>query len=384
MDFKLDELQVLLRDSAQRWMRERYDQPHRAAARTSPLGYSTENWAEMAEFGWLGMLAPEAQGGLERPIADAAVVAEELGRRLCLEPFSAVAGGAVRLLAAGPPDARTDQWLSDLTAGGLIVGVAHGERDARGRTSFVQTRAERTAGGWRLNGLKSLVQPAGGMGLILVSARTDGEAGSPEGISLFALAPDTHGVTLSDYPTIDGGRACDLSLKDVELGPDALVGAPGQAFEALEQAMAATIILTCAEAVGFMDEAVWATRDYLKSREQFGGPIARFQVLQHRCADMYIETAVARAALWRALALADDPDPNLRRQAFRSAKARVGQSARFVCSQAIQLHGGIGVTEEYSIGHYFKRMAMFDALHGSAADHLRLLAEDGIQAPSNI
>ena len=255
-------------------------------------------------------------------------------------------------------------------AGVLALPVlAHGEVDAGGEIAFVETSATPTSTGWSLSGRKSLVLGAPFATHYLVSARTSGAAGDEEGISLFLLQPGDTGLERIDLRLSDSSRASEIVLDGAEVGSDRLILPEGKAFDAIATAHAHATTLLCAEAIGVMDRALWVTRDYLKTRQQFGQPIGNFQALQHRMADMVIELELSRAQVFGALASLNAPAP-LRDRAVSSAKVQIGRAAKFIGGNAIQLHGGIGVTEEYVVGHYYKRLVMIDNAFGNVAFHL--------------
>lgn len=318
-----------------------------------------------AGMGWTGLGLPEAAGGYGGTAADLAVVAEELGRGLVSEPFigCAVTPGAL-LSASG---ARQD--LSALVAGETVFAVAHDEPEARGKTAWVTTRARRDGNAWVLDGFKCMVIGAPAADTFLVSARTSGADDDSNGLSLFRVARDAPGLTLNACRTIDNQQVADLTLAGVRLGPDALTGAEGDAFQALDAMMTCTIMIACADAVGAMEQALWITRDYLKTRKQFGAALADFQALQHRLADMFVELELARASLARGLAALDIDNADQRRALVSASKARIGRAGFFIGAQGIQLHGGMGMTEECVIGHYFRRLKVFDTLYGDGHYH---------------
>jgi alkylation response protein AidB-like acyl-CoA dehydrogenase len=363
MNFELTSEQELLLESVKRWVETKYSFAQRQKIRRLPRGFAPENWREMAELGWLALALPSDVGGLGQSTIESCIIAEELGRALVLEPFVQVGILAAQLIdLAGSPQQRAN-WLPGLISGERIVTVAHNEHESPGALSFVETRANFVDGKWTISGRKTLTFAADAADLLLISARTTGAADDEDGISLFGLDPAAPGLKRRDYRTVDGLHVSDVTLQNVTASNEALVGQRDRAFPAIERAHQIAITVLCAEAIGMMEQALSATCEYLRSRKQFGVQIGTFQVLQHRVADMYIETQIARAALWRALAY--------RRRAVASAKAQMGRVARFVCGQAIQLHGGIGVTEEFPIGHYFKRMTVFDLTFGNTQAHLK-------------
>ncbi|HTZ71188.1 MAG TPA: acyl-CoA dehydrogenase family protein [Acetobacteraceae bacterium] len=374
MRFTLNEEQTQLQDSVRRWVQKNYNFQQRQAIERSAEGVSRAHWATMAELGWLAAAFPEEVGGMGGSTIEAAIIAEELGRALVLEPFLACGVLAAEALNWCGTDAQRAELLPAMLAGESMVVLAHAEQEAGGEVGFVATRAEQTDGGWRLHGCKNAVIAAPLADRLLISARTAGEPDDTHGMTLFLLPAAHAGLVQREFRTTDGQRAADVLLQDALVTAADVIGDVGGALPGLRTAHARAIAVLCAEAVGVMDQALWTTRDYLRTRRQFGVAIGSFQVLQHRAADMYVAVEQARAAMLRALAHIDDEDADRRDEAAAAAKVQVGRSGDFVCGQAIQLHGGIGVTAEYVIGHHYKRMLLLQQLLGHPEQHLRHLA----------
>ena len=364
MDFDFSDDQEMLRDSVRKWVAQDYDFERRRGI-VKAGGFSRQSWQGLADLGLLGLAVPEAQGGMGFGAVDAMVVMEELGRGLVLEPFAAVSLVATHLLGAGrAPSASL--WLSGIAQGQELVVLAQEERHSRYRLSHVETRAEHASGTWRLTGTKTVVPAGGQAGAFIVSARTGGAAGDPAGVALFLVSRGEPGVELKAYPTQDGATAADLVLNGasgIEMLP------AGEALPALEHAVDIGIAALCAEAVGAMDKLVALTVEYMNTRKQFGVTIASFQALRHRIADVKMQLELARSMSFFATLKLGEP-PNARRRALSQAKVQLGQSMRFVGQQCIQLHGGIGVTEEYVAGHYFKRLTVMEMTYGDTLHHL--------------
>jgi alkylation response protein AidB-like acyl-CoA dehydrogenase len=342
----------MLRDSIRRWA----DQEYRAAPDAAAF---EALWNHFAEMGWLMASLPEDAGGLGGSAYDAAIVAEEFGRKLVAEPFVEVGVAAAQVLLALAPDR-----VEAVALGGARPLLAHDEADARGEVDFIETRAVAVDGGYRLTGRKTGVIGAPYADLFLVSARLDGE------IALFAVEPAA--LHLQFFRSVDDRPAANLILDEVTVGADARIGAPGAALPAIARAIAHQLVIESAEAVGAMQAALDLTRDYLLTRKQYGQRIGDFQALRHRLADMFIETEQARSMVLRGIDALDD---DAQRSRIASAtKARVAQAGTFVTANAIQLHGGIGVTEEYPVGLYFKRLLMFGQRHGTADAHVGIFA----------
>jgi alkylation response protein AidB-like acyl-CoA dehydrogenase len=340
----------------------------------SPRGFSPEIWQELAELGVIGALFSEADGGFGGAGFDIAVVFESLGRGLVVEPFlCAVLAG--RAIAAAEGSARK-QWIEKIIAGESIAAFAHDEPDAHYTLAHVQTRAEQVGSDWLLSGAKAVVQHGESADVFVVSARNSGAVEDEAGICLFLVPADAKGVTVRGYPTIDGGRAAELTLQDVKLPADALLGAPGAGFAAIENAVGAGILALCSEALGAMDEAKKATLEYLQTRKQFGQFIGSFQALQHRMANMLLEIEQARSAVINAAA-ALNAERVVRERALSAAKFSIGRIGTLVAEESIQMHGGIGMTWELPLAHYAKRLIMIDHQLGDEDHHLARYIELG-------
>ena len=378
MDFNFKEEQLQLADALKRWIARDYTFEARRAIVGSPAGVSAAAWATLAELGLTALPLPEAQGGFDGDAVDMFVVMQELGRGLVVEPYFATMFGAEFLRRGQAHDAL----LERVAAGDLTLACALGERQSRYDLRDVATRAVRDGDGWRLDGEKKIVLHGAQAGVLIVSARTAGAQRDDDGITLFAVPADAPGVTMRDVRMLDGQRAADVLLRDVRVRADDVIGTEGQGWTILEAAADYGAGLLCAEAVGAMDALFGATLEYLKTRQQFGVPIGKFQALQHRMADMYVHLEQARSmALLAAVRLADDArggSADERRRAVAAAKYRVGQAARFVGQQAIQLHGGMGVTDELPASHYFKRLSTIELTLGDSDHHLaRFIAQPG-------
>jgi len=364
MDFDFTDDQEMLRDTVHKWVEKGYDFERRRTI-VKAGGFSREAWRGLADLGVTGLAVPEAQGGMGFGAVDAMVVMEELGRGLVLEPFAAVSLVATHLLGAGrAPSAPL--WLEGIAQGKELVVLAHEERRSRYRLGHVETRAEHKGGTWQLSGTKTVVPAGGQAGAFIVSARTGGDVGDPAGVALFVVSRGEPGVAVKAHPTQDGAAAAELVLTGAS-GIELL--AAGEAMAALERAVDIGIAALCAEAVGAMDRLVALTVEYMNTRKQFGVPIASFQALRHRIADVKMQLELARSMSYFATLKLGEP-PAARRRALSQAKVQLGQSMRFVGQQCIQLHGGIGVTDEYAASHYFKRLTVIELSFGDTLFHL--------------
>ncbi|EDP65770.1 acyl-CoA dehydrogenase-like protein [alpha proteobacterium BAL199] len=383
MDFALSEEQRLLKETVDRLVRDRYGFEVRQAAADSDIGFSRAMWATFAELGLLAVPFPEAVGGLGGGGIDLMVVAEAFGRALAVEPYLAtvVLGGA--LVEHAGSDAQKDDILGKVVAGETLLAFAHGEPDGRYDLAHVATTAVKTPTGWTLAGRKSVVINGDTADTLIVSARVSGAIDAPDGIGLFLVPSDAKGLTVRGNPTIDGGRSAEIVLDGVTIGEDATLGEPDAAYPAIEAAVARGIVALSAEAVGAMEVVCDATLDYLKTRKQFGRTIGSFQALQHRMVDM--RTALEQARSMAILAAAKlGADRVERERTMSAAKVTIGQSARLIAEEAIQLHGGIAMTWEFAPAHYAKRLVMIDHLLGDTDHHTdRFIAlTDGQAAPA--
>ena len=369
MDFTLSEEHTLLRASLGQFLQQRYGFAERTAASRGDLGYRPEVWTALAEdLGVLGMTIPEAHGGLGGGALEQMILMEEAGRALLLEPVCETVFQAGWLLeqAGG---ALAGELLGQIASGAAKLAVALGEPAMRYDLADIATRASRTDAGWRIDGIKAVVMAAPWADRLIVAARTAGQAGDADGLSLFVVDPAAAGVTLHSYPTIDGRRAADIEFAGVTVSADALLGPEGGALPLLEAMRDRAIAAQAAEAAGLLDKLVTDTVAYTKQRNQFGQPISSFQALQHRMVDMYMQVEMVRSAAVLAT-LRLDGDPVERARAASAAKVTVANACRFVGQNAVQLHGGMGMTDELAIGHYFKRATLLESEHGSADWHL--------------
>ena len=364
MNFDYTEEQTALQDTLRRFFARDYGFEHRRAMSRSADGFDRAAWATFAEFGILALPFPEDFGGLDGSAVDSMLVMEMLGRGLALEPYLpsvVLCGGLIRDAGSA---AQKEALLPAIAGGELMLAFAHCEAGGRYALDHVATQATPAGGGWKLDGAKAVVLAAPSAHQFIVSAQ-DGT-----GLSLFLVDAKAPGLSLRSYPTQDGARAADLRLDAVQVGAEALIGPAGGALPLIERAVDYANAALCAEAVGIMAALNEVTLDYLKTRKQFGTPIGKFQALQHRMADMVIATEQARSMATLAAVRADSDDAAERSRCIAAAKAYVLQSARLVGQQAVQLHGGMGVTDELNVGHYFKRLTMIGLTFGDVDYHL--------------
>jgi len=370
MDFNLTSEQKLLADSLARFFGSHYAFDARKAILASPDGFSREVWSKLAEMGLLALQVPAEHGGMGPAPVETMVAMRAMGRALSLEPYLTAAVLAPALVRSAATDAQKGEILPAIASGERILAFAHGEEGARYDAAYVATTATRSGARYVLRGRKAVVLHATSADTLLVSARTSGEAGEPSGISLFLVPPGAAGVRLVPYKTIDGRPAADVVLSDVDLGQDALLGAEGAAWGSIASALSLGVAALCAEAVGALDATLAATVEYTKTRKQFGAPIAKFQALQHRMVNMLVHVEQARSMSYLATMRADDDDTRERQRAVSAAKVMIGTACRAVGQEAVQLHGGLGVTDEMAVSHYFKRLLAIDVSLGDTSHHV--------------
>ncbi len=378
MDFSLNDEQRMLQDTVAKMVREEYDFETRQKLAASDEGFSRDKWAQLAEIGLLGVPFSEEVGGFGGGGVELMLIMQEFGRGLVVEPYvsTVVLGGS--LIEAAGSAAQKEELLAQVVSGELLLAFAHGEPQSRYSLTEVETKAEAAGDGYRLSGHKAVVINGDTADRLIVSARVSGAAGDRDGIGLFLVDPKAEGVSVRGYPTVDGLRAAEVVLSNA---PAESLGEPGKAYDAIERAVGRGILALCSEAVGAMEVVCDLTLDYLKQRKQFGVPIGKFQSLQHRMVDMRMQLEQARSIAILAAARIDEEGAE-RERTISAAKNLIGVAGRFIAEQAIQLHGGIGMTWEYSMPHYAKRLVMIDHQLGDTDFHLERFAElmEGAQA----
>jgi alkylation response protein AidB-like acyl-CoA dehydrogenase len=369
MDLSLSDEQKQLQEAAERFVRDKYSFENRRKIAATEKGFLPENWAQMAELGWLGVPLTEAEGGYGGPI-ETMILMEQFGKGLVLEPFlpTAVIGGG--LLARAGSQAQKDELLAPMMEGKKQFALAWLERQSRYNLADVSLKAEKSGSGYTLSGHKGVVYNGPSADSIFVLARTAGGAREEKGLTLFVVDAKAKGLSRRDYPTQDALRASELTFDKVSVGADAVLGTVDGGFGVVEDAVDRAIVALCAEAVGCMDAINAATLEYIKTRKQFGVPIGKFQVLQHRMVDCFTNAQEARSMTLMASLKIDDKDPVVRRKAASGAKVQIGKSGKFCGQSAVQMHGGMGVTDELSVSHYFKRLTMIDLMFGNQQHHL--------------
>jgi len=372
MDFSFSAEQTLLQDSIEKFIQKDYAFEARQKIVKEELGYSASHWQTFAELGWLGVPFDEADGGFGGSAIEAIIMMEGFGKGLVVEPYVAtvvMAGGALKVAATA---AQKERYLAGVIDGSTQGALAYAEPRGRFNLADLTTQAAAAdSGGWVLNGYKADVLNGPSADFLIVSARTSGDQRDVDGVSLFVVPANADGISRRDYPTVDAFRASEITFDSVALPAESLLGAAGEGLGVIEQVIDEAILAVGAEAVGCMEVLYKATVEYCKTREQFGQPIGKFQVLQHRMVDMFMEHEQAKSLMFMAAMRMAEGYGDEAKKAVSAFKVQVGKSGRFVGQSAVQLHGGMGMTEELSIGHYFKRLTMIDTLFGNVDFHLK-------------
>ena len=378
MDFSFSEEQTLLKDSVERFIQNDYGFEDRQKVTRLEAGFSADHWKTFAELGWLGVPFAEADGGFGGGAIETMLIMEQFGRGLVVEPYLPnviLVGGLLKIAGSA---AQKEKYLGAIINGAAQGAFAFAEPQGRFNLADLTTTATRTDEGWTLNGYKAVVLNGPAADGLVVSARTAGAQRDRDGVTLFLVPGDAAGLSRRDYPTVDALRASEVTLDNVELGADAVLGEVGAGLPVIEQAIDEAIVAVGAEAVGAMEVLYKDTVEYCKTREQFGQPIGKFQVLQHRMVDMFMEYEQSKSLMYMAAMRLDEGYGPEAQKAVSAFKVQVGKSGRFVGQSAVQLHGGMGMTEELNIGHYFKRLTMIDTLcrqRRSSSEALRRTVE---------
>jgi alkylation response protein AidB-like acyl-CoA dehydrogenase len=376
MNFDYSEEQALLKDSVERFVRDNYNLDARNTLVKSKPGFSDDNWKAMAELGWMALPFSEDDGGFGGTAVDTMIVMEEFGKGLVVEPYfaSVVLGG--NALKYGASAALKEKLVPGVIDGSIQLAFGHAEQQARFTLEDVATTARKDGNDYVLNGAKSFVLNAATANYIIVVARTSGERTDQSGLTLFVVDAKADGLSLQDYPTVDGGRAAEITLKDVRAPGDFVLGGPDRGFDILQKVTNDAILALAAEAVGAMEVLYKDTVAYTQQRVQFDHPLSDFQVLQHRMVEMFMEYELAKSLLLRATMESVQGIPEAQRS-IHALKHLVTRAGQFISENAVQLHGGMGMTEELRVGHYFKRLLVIEPLFGNGDFHLERFAALG-------
>lgn len=381
MDFSFTHEQTLLRDSVQKFIQNSYPFEERQKLVKTEEGFSRDNWLTFAELGWLALPFREEDGGIGGTPIELMILMEELGKGLVVEPYVPTIVLAGGMISAGANHAIRETILTEIMAGEKLAAFAFVEPQARFNLCDITTTAEACADGFAINGFKGVVIGGPSADYLVVPARTGGEQRDEQGITLFLVDNGAEGISRRDYPTVDGFRASEIEFENVRVSADRVIGDIGNGYGLIEDAVDSAILAIGAEAVGAMEVLYKTTVEYCKTREQFGQPIGKFQVLQHRMVDMFMEYEQSKSLLYMAAMRLDEGRSNEVRldqeksaeckKAVSALKVQIGKAGRFIGQNAIQLHGGMGMTDELNVGHYFKRLTMIDTMFGNVDFHLK-------------
>ena len=370
MDFSFSDEQTLLQESVSRFITNDYGFESRQKHSRSDAGYSLENWQTFAELGWLGVPFSENHGGFGGGAVETMLMMEEFGKGLVVEPYLASIILAGSIIEKSESEVVRSNVLSAIMSGEKLAALAFVEPQARFNLSDVETSAEESAGGFVLNGFKAVVIGGPSADYLVVPARTSGSRVDEDGITLFLVDAKAEGLSRRDYPTVDAFRASELSFENVKVEADSMLGEDGAGLSILQRVIDEATLAIGSEAVGCMEKLYKDTVEYCKQRQQFGQPIGKFQVLQHRMVDMFMEHEQSKSLMYMAAMKLEEGYSEESQKAVSAFKVQIGKSGKFVGQNAVQLHGGMGMTDELNIGHYFKRLTIIDTLFGNADFHL--------------
>ncbi|MCZ6501149.1 MAG: acyl-CoA dehydrogenase [Gammaproteobacteria bacterium] len=374
MDFSFSEEQSLLQDSVQRFIQNSYTFEKRQKLIQTEEGFSRDNWSTFAELGWLGLPFAEEDGGFGGTPVETMIMLEEFGKGLVVEPYVSTVIMAGTAISEGASQELKENVLADIIGGSKLAALAFVEPQARFNLADIATTAINNNSGYLINGFKGVVLGGPSADVLVVPARTDGDQKDEGGITLFLVDANSDGVSRRNYPTIDGLRASEITFENVSVEASSIIGQVGGGLALLEKSIDYAILAVGAEAVGAMEVLYKTTVEYCKVREQFGQPIGKFQVLQHRMVDMFIEHEQSKSLLYMAAMRLDEGYSPAARKAVSALKVQVGKGGKFVGQSAVQLHGAMGMTDELNVGHYFKRLTAVETLFGNVDYHLKKYA----------
>ena len=370
MDFTFNEEQTLIQDQVDQFIQKEYDWETRQSLSNSELGFGDNNWQKFAELGWLGISTSEDNGGFGGSAIESMLIMEAFGKGLVVEPFLETIIMSGGLIDEHGSDQQKSSILEPAIAGQLHLALAYAEPQSRFNLSDVVTEAKSDGDNFILNGYKSVVMNGPSANKIIISARTSGSQLEENGITLFIIDGDSQGLNKTNYKTVDGRRASDLTIENVSVSKDDIIGQIDAGFDILDSSIDRAILAISAEAVGAMEVLYKTTVEYTKTREQFGTSIGKFQVLQHRMVDMFMEYEQCKSLLYMATMKHEEGSADAKK-AISGLKYQVGKAGRFIGQQAVQLHGGMGVTDELNVGHYFKRLTTVGTIFGNSDYHLK-------------
>ena len=370
MDFTFNDEQSLIQDQVDQFVQKEYDWETRQSLSNSELGFGEDNWKKFAELGWLGISVSEDSGGFGGSAIESMLIMEAFGKGLVVEPFLETVIMAGGLIDDYGSNQQKSSFLEPAIAGEMHLALAYAEPQSRFNLSDVVTEAKVDGDNFVINGYKSVVMNGPSADQIIVSARTSGTQLDEDGISLFIIDANASGLDKTNYKTVDGRRASDLTFENVSVSKENLIGDQDKGFEILDSAIDKAILAISAEAVGAMEVLYKTTVEYTKTREQFGTAIGKFQVLQHRMVDMFMEYEQCKSLLYMATMKHEEKAEDAKK-AISGLKYQVGKAGKFIGQQAVQLHGGMGVTDELNVGHYFKRLTTVGTIFGNTDYHLK-------------
>ena len=370
MDFNFNEEQTLIQSQVAQFIQRDYEWEKRQVLVASDLGFSSENWKTFAELGWLGISLSETSGGFGGSALESMIIMEEFGKGLVVEPFLETVILCSGLIDSCGNEEQKADLLGPVISGEMHLALGFTEPQSRFNLADVTTEAKKKNGDYLVSGFKSVVMNGPNADKLIISARTSGKQNDKEGISLFVIDSNLEGVSLRNYPTVDGRRASEVTLENVIIPSSSLLSEEGKGFQHLEGAIDGATLAICAEAVGAMEVLYKTTVEYTKTREQFGQAIGKFQVLQHRMVDMFMEYEQSKSLLYMATIKNVEGSKDAKK-AISGLKYQVGRAAKFIGQQSVQLHGGMGVTEELNVGHFFKRLTTIITIFGNTDYHLK-------------
>ncbi|HBC58238.1 MAG TPA: pimeloyl-CoA dehydrogenase small subunit [Gammaproteobacteria bacterium] len=375
MDFSLSDEQRIIKEAAEKFIAKDYTFDARNKIISSDEGMSRETWQQFADFGWLGIALPEEVGGYGGSMIETMIITEALGSAMVIEPFLSTVVMCASLIQQAGNSTQKEELLPKIIEGNLLLSLAFVEEQSRYNLADVATSAEKSGDDYVINGTKVVALGAPWADKLILSVRTSGNRTDTSGISLFLIDKSAPGVTCTDYALADGSQGANILLENVSVSKDALIGELDQGLTILEDVIDRATAALCADALGAMEACFKKTLEYVKTRKQFDVAIGSFQVLQHRVVDMFTAVESSRSMAYMVSMKINVDDAIERKKAVSAAKAHIGKHARFVSQQAVQLHGGIGMTEELDIGHYFRRLTLFCRLFGSTEYHIERFAK---------